>query len=414
MKTLLIGVALVLTTGMTRASDAFFDRVEEALTFSAHDSRVRARISGTLELEGYDHQLPPPGVIDTASPRLFVPRLSVFVDAQLGSRWYAFAQVRADRGFDPRAAGGEVRLDEYALRYTPWRNGRLNVQIGKFATIVGNWAARHGGWVNPFITAPLPYEHLTGIWDTEAIRNSNVLLQWSHVRPGLSPAVTAREKSLRVPIVWGPSYATGVAVSGDVGRLRYALEVKSGSLSSRPEAWQHSREQRNHPTLGARFGYRPNPMWDVGVSASGGSYLREFAGPSVAAGYGRGDYRQLVLAHDVAFAWRHVQVWGEIFAARFEIPRVGDADTVAYYVEAKYKFSPRFAGAVRWNQQLFATIPDRNGPTAWGHEVWRIDVAPTYRVSPHAQVKFQYSLQHGDSGTRDFTRLLAVQFTQRF
>lgn len=414
MKPLRLGLGLLASVVALRGGDTFFDRLEETLTFSAADSRVRARVSGTMELEGYDTQLPAPGVIDARRERLFTPRLSVFVDAQFGPRLYAFVQVRADRGFDPRSADGEVRLDEYALRYTPWRSGRLNVQLGKFATVVGNWANRHGGWVNPFITAPLPYENLTGVWDTEAVRFSNVLLQWSHVRPGLSPAVTAEEKSLRVPIVWGPAYTTGAAVSGDIGRLRYAFEAKLGSLSSRPEAWQHAREQRHHPTVGARIGYRPNPMWDVGFSASAGSYLREFAAPSVAARHGRGDYRQAVLAHDVAFAWHHLQLWGEIYASRFEIPNVGDADTIAYYVETKYKFTPRFFAALRWNQQVFDRIPDRLGPTKWGHDVWRIDFAPGFRFTPHTQLKFQYSLQRGDSGSRDFTRLLAAQFTLRF
>jgi hypothetical protein len=395
-------------------SDELFDRVEQALTFSAVDAQLRGRISGTLELEGYDYQRPAPGLIHSGSDQLFVPRLSIFLDVQLGSHLYAFAQARADRGFDPADGDAQARLDEWALRYTPWKDGRFNVQAGKFATIVGNWAGRHGAWNNPFITAPLPYEYLTGIWDAEVVRNSNVLLQWSHVRPGLSAATTAIEKSLRVPIVWGPSYTTGVAVSGDVGRLRYAAEAKLGSLSSRPEAWLHGREQRHHPTVSARLGYRPNPMWDVGVSASSGSYLRESAERSIAAGHSRSDYRQQVLAHDVAFAWHHLQLWGEVYAARFEIPRVGDADTLAYYLEAKYKFTPRFFGAMRWNQQLFDRIPDRGQLAKWGHDVWRVDFAPGFRFTPYAQLKFQYSLQHGDSGRRDYTRTLATQYTLRF
>ena len=396
------------------ASDELFDRVEQALTFSSPDTKFRARLSGTLELEGYDFQLPAPGLIDSASDQLFVPRLSVFLDAQFGSRLYAFAQARADRGFDPSDRDAEVRLDEWALRYTPWKNGALNVQVGKFATVVGNWTARHGPWHNPFITAPLPYEHPTGIWDTEAVRSGNVLLQWSHVRSGLPASVTAIEKSLRVPIVWGPGYATGIAVSGDVGRMHYAAEAKLGSLSSRPEAWLHGREQRHHPTISARLGYRPDQMWNVGISASSGSYLREFAARSIPRGHSRGDYQQKVLAHDIAFAWHHLQVWGEIYASRFEIPNVGNADTLAYYVEAKYKFTPRLFGALRWNQQLFDRIPDRGRSTTWGHNVWRIDLAPGYRFTPHTQLKFQYSLQQGDSGARDYTRTLATQFTLRF
>lgn len=396
------------------ASDEFFDRVEQALTFSAADATLRARVSGTLELEGYDYQLPAPGVIRAAGDQLFAPRLTVFLDAQLGPRLYAFVQARADRGFDPSSNDAEARLDEWALRYTPWRDGRINVQVGKFATVAGNWATRHDAWNNPFITAPLPYEHLTGIWDTEAIRHSSVLLQWSHVRPGLPAAVTAREKAMRIPIVWGPGYATGAAVSGDLGRLRYAFEAKLGSLSSRPEAWLHGREQRHHPTYTARVGYRPNQMWNVGVSASTGPYLREFAESTLAAGFNRGDYRQRVLAADVSFAWHHVQLWGELYASRFQIPRVADADTVAYYVEAKYKFTPRFFAALRWNEQLFDTIPDRGAQTRWGRNVWRVDLAPGFRFTPHTQLKFQYSLQHGDSGPRDFSRLLATQFTVRF
>ena len=250
----------IISAVCVRANDEFFDRLEQALTFSADDSRIRARISGTLELEGYDFQLPAPALIRSASEQLFVPRLSVFLDAQFGPRLYAFMQARADRGFDPSDEHPEARLDEYALRYTPWRDGRFNLQVGKFATVVGNWAARHGGWNNPFISAPLPYEHLTGVWDSEAARSSNALLQWAHVRPGLPPVITAVEKYLRVPIVWGPSYATGIAVSGDLRQFRYAAEMKFGSLSSRPEAWQHLHEQMTHPTFSVHLAYRPNQM----------------------------------------------------------------------------------------------------------------------------------------------------------
>lgn len=407
-------VCLCAGASVAAANEELFDRVEQALTFSTADAQLRGRVSGTIELEGYAYQLPAPGVIKSASEHLFVPRLSVFLDVQFGARLYAFAQARADRGFDPADGDAEARLDEWAIRYTPWRDGRVNVQVGKFATVVGNWTTRHGAWNNPFITAPVPYEYLTGMWDTEVVRNSSVLLQWSHVRPGLHPAVTAIEKSLRLPIVWGPSYSTGVAVSGDLGRFRYAAEAKLGSLSSRPEAWLHGREHRHHPTASARLGYRPNAMWDLGVSASSGPYLRELASRAVASGHSRGDYRQTVLAQDVAFAWHHLQIWSEIYAARFEIPRVGDADTLAYYLEAKYKFTPRFFGAVRWNQQLFGTIVDRGSEPKWGHDIWRIDVAPGFRFTSHTQLKFQYSLQHGDSGTRDYTRTLAAQFTMRF
>ncbi len=405
----------LLAAGWTGASAAeeSFDRLEELLTFSGQRTQWRARLSGTVDAEVYAMPRPVPGLIDSASGTLFSPRLSVFLDAQFGPATYLFAQARADRGFDPTDRGGEIRLDEVALRFRPWGGG-VTVQAGKFATIVGNWAVRHGSWSNPFITAPAAYEVPTGIWDTDAIRSPNTLLQWSHLRPGLNAATLAAEKSLRVPIIWGPAYSSGVAVAGGFGPWRYAVEAKAGSLSSRPDAWLHAREQRHHPTGAARIGYHPNPTWNLGLSASAGSYLREWA-PGIPAGYSRGDYEQRVLAFDFAFARRHWQVWAEGFASRFTIPRVGDADVFSYYVEAKYKFGPRLSWAWRWNQQTYGDIVDRTGTRVrWGRDLWRIDAAPCWRFTPHTQFKVQYSYQRGDFDRGPEQHIGAAQVTVRF
>lgn len=410
---LLAGLLAAATT--LAASDEFFDRLQEALTVSAAEGRVRARASGTVDFEGYDLQQPATGLIQTAGRRLFVPRATTFLDAQFGPRVYAFAQMRVDRGFDPGRRPLEARLDEYALRVRPWNGRYLNLQIGRFGTIVGNWVHRHGSWTDPFITAPGPYENLTGVWDTEAVRATGQLLRWSHLRGGpYSAEQVVAEKAVRLPIVWGPAYATGAALSGDFGRIRYAAEVKLGSLSASPDAWLHAREQRHHPTVSARLAWRPSQTWEIGASASEGSYLREGADATLAPGRSRSDYRQRVVAQDIVFAWRHLQVWTEIFAARFEIPTVGDADTIAYYAEAKYKFTPQLSGAVRWNQQLHGTLPERGADLRWGQNTWRVDLAPAYRFTPHTQIKLQYSLQRGDAGTHTFTRTLATQFTVRY
>lgn len=409
----LVGALSVATPALPAAED-IFDRVQDLLSFNANDTRVRGRISGIFDLEGYRVQLPAPGVLATRDGSLLTPRLTVFLDAQLGSAVYLFAQTRADHGFDPGEGPSRVRLDEIAVRYAPWGRSRPTVQVGRFATAVGNWANRHDSWTNPFITAPLPYELLTGVWDTDPVRTSTMLLQWSHLRPGLPAAQTAIEKSLRVPIIWGPSYADGVSMFGGIGRWSYVLEGKLGSLSSRPEAWLRGREQLTHPTWSGRVTYRPNQMWQLGISGSSGTYLREFAARGLAPGAGRGAYHQDVLAHDLAFAWHHWQIWAEAYASRFAIPRVGRADVFAYYTEVKYKFTPRLSGALRWNEQLYASIPDRGGRTRWGQNVRRVDFAPGYRFTPHTQLKLQYGLQEGDSGRRDTTRTLATQFTLRF
>jgi predicted porin len=108
-------------------------------------------------------------------------------------------------------------------------------------------------------------------------------------------------------------------------------------------------------------------------------------------------------------------VWVEFYEARFEVPRVGNADTFAYYVEAKYKFTPQFFGAIRWNQQLFGDVsnPD-SGSIRWSEDLARIDLAAGYRFTSHTQLKLQYSYQHETTGQGNDNHLIAAQLTTRF
>jgi len=71
------------------------------------------------------------------------------------------------------------------------------------------------------------------------------------------------------------------------------------------------------------------------------------ARPTLPPGKDIDNYNQYMLGQDISYAWRHLQIWAEIFGARFEVPTVGDADTLSYYIEAEYKVTTQFFGAVR-------------------------------------------------------------------
>ncbi|PYK06069.1 MAG: hypothetical protein DME66_05420 [Verrucomicrobia bacterium] len=400
-----LSFCLIASTARALEVEDFFDRLDNTLTIAAFEDNLRARLSGTIDLEAYHFQQPAPGLIDSKIDNLFNPRLTFFLDAQAGSQIYFFAQSRVDRGFDPSARGAQVRLDEYALRFTPWDDGRFNLQVGKFATVVGNFVKRHLSWENPFVDAPLVYENITPINDKEAPDSPLDFVR------RFEPA----SKYEFNPVIWGPSYASGISISGRLGRFDYAAEMKNASLSSRPESWNVTETDFDHPTFSGRVGFRPNQIWNFGLSASDGPYFRSEAEQTLPPGRSIGDYRELVLGQDVSFAWHHLQLWAEFYEARFEVPRVGDADTFAYYLEAKYKFTPQLFGALRWNQQLFDNVPDgTGGQLHWGQDLGRIDVAAGYRFTSHTQLKLQYSFQHETSGPRDDNHLVAAQLTVRF
>ena len=417
-RTALLGALFLLAwRAVAPAQEDFMEGVHDYLRASAFDSAFRVQLSGLADFEDYQIQQPAPGLLYTDSHNFPDARLTLFLDAQAGSHVYVFVESRVDNGFDPGEGKAQIRLDEYAVRVTPWDDGRFSLQAGKFATVAGNWVKRHHSWDNPFITAPLPYENLTGVFDGLAPSGTAELLYWGRVPyEGNHNFISGyTDKSLRVPVIWGPSYTTGLSVSGDLGKFDYAAEVKNASLSSRPEYWDATSQNFANPTFTARFGFRPNEMWNLGFTASSGAYLNSEAAPTLPPGRAIGDYREQVLAQDLSFEWHHMQLWAEVYEARFQVPNVGNADTCVYYLEAKYKVTPQLFAALRWNQQLFGTVLDDEGVgVRWGNDLWRVDAALGYRFTPYTQLKLQYSFQHEENAAREITSLLAAQFTMRF
>ncbi len=404
----LAAIALaVLAPARIAAADAsaLLERLDRPL--AVERGPLRVELSGLADLEGYYVDRRPAGLLFGGEDSFFNPRLTLFADARLGRRWYAFTEARVDRGFDPRASDtAAFRFDQYLLRFAPLADGRVSVQAGKFASVMGNWVARHDSWTNPFINAPLPYENVTIVSDGPAAPSRGAFLDRRHL---------ADRKTRWVPVLWGPGYASGAAVFGRIDRADYALEVKNAAPSSRPAVWDARQRGFAHPTVSGRLGWRPSAAWALGVSGSGGPYLREKAEHSLAAGHHVGDYHQYVVAADASFARRHLELWAEAFAARFEVPRVGGADTFVYYVEGRYKLTPRLFAALRWNQQLFGDVPNSVGDDrAWDRSGWRVDTAFTYRFGRHLQGKLQYSYFRQRGDVQQGEQLVAAQLTLKF
>jgi len=402
----LAGICTVLAGRPASADEDFLDTLGDRMKVAALGGQINAHLGALLDFEGYYLQQPPPGLIDTNHDFIFNPRLTFNLDVQIGPKLYFFGEARFDRGLDPADTHMRGRLDQYALRFTPWDDGRFNVQIGKFATVIGNYAGRSDSWSNPFITAPLPYENRTAMYDTEGPESAADFHSYRF---------EIDERYEENPIIWGPAYGTGISISGALGKFDYAVEMKNAPVSSPPEYWDACKLGWEHPVFNARVGVRPDEAWNIGFSSSVGPYLVPEAADTLPPGRGIGDYRAILLGQDVSYAWHHWQLWAEFFETRFEVPYVGNADTFAYYIEAKYKFTPQLFGALRWNQQVYSSVPDGSGGTSpWGNDIWRIDAAITYRFTPHIQGKLQYSFLHQDFPFYENQHLVALQVTVRF
>ena len=388
--------------GACRAADSLSERVEEALTFSSEDNVIRAHFSGLASVEAYQGDQYSPGFIFTTRDTLVNPRLVVYLDSQFGPSLYGFAQVRADKGFDPGASQANVRVDEYLIKFKPTQ-GLLEIEMGKFATIIGNWVVRHDAWQNPFVSAPLPYEFFTGIGDSQIPK----FKYGSFSGGGALPYAYN-------PIIWGPGYATGAAVAGRSGQIEYAFEVKNAGPSSRPEYWSPAAQNFKYPSTSMRLGFRPDMRMHLGFSVSDSIYLAPDAAKTIPEGRRYRDYRELLLGEDFSFEWHRVQVWAELFEARFAIPHVGAARCIAGYVEARYQFTPQFFGAVRFNRQVFSPLDYYGETIRWGVDMSRIEIATTCRLTAFSQLKLQLTLKEPSTSAQSRSLTSAVQFALRF
>jgi hypothetical protein len=371
------------------------------------DSPVQVSLSGEVDLETFLSEQPPPGLLFSDDEVFFNPRLTLFADLHFGSHLAGFVQARLDRGFDPGSReDGDIRLDEYSLTWTPLDSPVINVRAGKFATVFGNWVPRHLAWDNPFITAPVPYENVAGIADHNAPLSKEAFLTRKTIPD---------KKREWLPLIWGPEYAHGASVFGRIEQFDYAFEIKSASLSSRPYAWDARHVDWDAPTVTGRLGYRPNASWNIGTSYSSGAYMLADPNGTLPRGTDRGDFRQDTLGFDASYAHHHFELWGELMLSRFEVPRVGDADTLAYYLEAKYKITESLFVALRWNQQFFDDVSDgRGGSAEWDRDLFRADFAVGYRFNRWLETKLQYSYGQEQGPNANGDNLLAAQVTWRF
>lgn len=381
------------------------DTLSDKLVFASDDGKLRTNLSAMIDTALFAAESPPQGLLFSDDDVFLAPQLSAFVDAQIGERVTLHGQLRADRGFDPGwKPDGQVRLDEYFVQIRMLKDEGLNLRIGKFATVFGTWAPRSLAWDNPLITAPGPYDDMVPITDRLA--------------PGDAAKFAARRnvadnKAEWVPIVWGPSYATGVAMMGQIDVLDFSAEVKNASLSSRPETWEITRDEfQTRPTLSGRIGWRPRPEWALGLSFSQGPYLQDVARTTLPAGSDVNDFQQKTWGADASFAHGALQLWSEWIRASFDVPRVGTVEVLSGYIESKYKFDPRIWGALRLNQSWFGNTPGLG--TSWDRDSTKLDLALGYRHSTHVQMKLQYSLSEQRAPDVEGQHLLAAQVTVRF
>ena len=383
------------------AAAAPLANAQNGFEWSGRDGFWRLDFQPTLEMTYWHADTPLPGLLSFTGTDFFQPRLSLGFSVMAGDQWLLHVLTRWDRGFDVGShRDGDFRADEAFLRWRPTGDGRLNVEIGKFATCFGNWVPRHGFWDDPFLTPPLPYDNQLASNDRNA-KNP-------------SPATIAKRggKLAWVPMIWGPSYSTGAAIFGSDGKWDYALQIKNADLSSRPDSWSPWEENGSHPSVTARVGYRPDAAWAFGLSASHGTYLRRDAEPTLRTGDQRGDFDHTMLGADVRWSHHQFQVLGEVLASRSHTTVAGALDAFAYYIEGRWKVNSTVFLAARWAQEWNDDFSPAGTKAvrAYTRQVWRATAAAGFRITENILLKTEYSYNGADAKENTFAVGVGFRF----
>ena len=411
------------TTDTADPMESFLERLREFQSFGTEDGQISFNADLWLTLDYMVFSTPPPGFIQTTNGQIFAPTLSGLFTLDISKHLEFVFLGLVNRGFDPTETSVQSQPAEYYAQLTPFDTPVLNFKGGKFQTAFGQWTNRHFSTQNSLINAPMMYGQMTSVTDGNA--NAGIAPNTTSMvaRKNVAPPVTKW-----IPIVWGPSYASGFQLNGTVGTLQqldWAFEMKNASLSSRPQEWDLWNRGFNYPTFTGRAGYRPDAAWNIGVSGSSGSYISQAAydrfSTTSKAGSSIGESRQNVVGTDISYAHGPIELWSEFAWSQYEVPdakagkAVGNIGAYSYFIESKWKFMPQFWLSGRWNQQLYSNVTQTNGiETPWYNNLWRADACLGFKINRFTQFKVQYSYTEEagdvDPGQNLFAAELVIQF----
>jgi hypothetical protein len=374
---------------------------QDGWVITPEDTPFRLDFRPSLETVVWASDRPAPAFFESDDSAFIAPRLLLDVDGSVGESWFGHMSVSVDRGFDPIGdEDGEIRLDEIFLRWQAFEDQRLNLQIGRFATVFGASQAGHDFFDNPFMLSPLPYSQIIGINTRNPAAVSAAAI--AARAAGTAPPVASLEKGNWASAVWGPVYATGASVSGSTAHFDYAAEVKNSMLSSHPDSWRGN--GFGDPSWALRLGYRPDAAWAFGVSGSRGPWLEDSV-----PGIDRGDFQQTTLGLDGRWAHGRMLVTGEVILSEFETPDAGDLRTASWFVGGRYKVSPGVWLATRFGQTFANDAKSPAGADVpWQADVWRAEIAAGWQVTPSLLLKAGYAFTHTDDGGDSGEQLAGV------
>jgi hypothetical protein len=273
------------------------------------------------------------------------------------------------------------RIIPYAMyaRVRPFAGRALFIQAGRIPPVFGAFGRRtYGADANPLIGYPLAYQYLTSLRADAVPASADDLLAMRARGWRVEFPVGVPTPGPGVPLVSAYRWDTGVEAHAASARLDGSIAVTRGTLSN-PRVADDNRGMQ----ISGRVAWKPVVGLVIGASAARGEFLARAISDTYAPILGTRSYSQRAVAVDAEYSRDYWIVRGEVIDSRWTVPGLNlpligsPLRATAGFVEARYRFGPRYFAAARADRLTFSRVRGArlfNGaPTPWDAPVTRLE-----------------------------------------
>jgi hypothetical protein len=309
------------------------------------------------------------------------------------------------------AGNEQFQLYGAYVQHKLFEDREVYLEAGKIPVHLGTWAPRTYSNRNPLVGVPLAYYYRSTLGSMMMpIDLEDLLAERGNGQRGVSyrnPDGSPRGAFYGVaPMMYDACWDYGAYVLGSTHRFDAALGATFGAPSN-PAG---GADTNSSLALNAKVGWAPLPGVALHVSFARGAYLSDDVADYVPAGTSVDDYAQTLWGGSVAWGFGHTDIIAEAFTSHFETPLRDDGlRTFSYYAEGRYRFSPGWYAALRWDEMRFEEVESAAGPVTWDQNIRRTEAGIGYHLSRELLVKAVAQVNDTGDGF-DLDRMLpAVQ-----
>lgn len=356
-------------------------------------------VSGTFSRSDYEAFF---NYTDYENSTLRQARIRLMLESRLPARVALLGEVRLEND--------HVNAPALFVRWQPWATRPLHVQAGRVPLTIGAFARRAYGSDNLLVGVPLVYQYLTSIRpDALPVTNDDLLRMrargWLPSFPLGSTQIAAG-----LPLVAYSRGDTGLQLQWTADTWTAAAAVTRGTAAD-----PRVRDNNSGASVSARVStVRPWGL-TVGLSALKGSWVASNVQSLLPVGQQGRDTSQSLVGIDADFGRGHWIIRGEWWHSRFGVPTLPrPLRSNGGFLEARYRFLPRWQVAGRGDRLSFSRITSQAGQEVrWDAPVWRIEGVLGYRVSRRIEVRAGYQFNWREAGRvrqRGFPTLQALMW----